>query len=124
MTIQVGDSIPSVTLYERTPDNKVNTNEFCKGRVIMFGLPGAFTPTCSKDHVPGFVKLVDEMKKKGVTEVVCLSVNDPYVMAAWGNTLDTAGKIRFLADTHGEFTKALGMTVDLSSVLGNVRCKR
>lgn len=106
-----------------TPDNKVNTSSF-PNKTVIFGVPGAFTPTCSKDHAPGFVNSVDALKAKGVEKVVCVSVNDPFVMAAWGETLDKGKKIDFLADTVGDFTKAIDLPLDATPILGNVRCKR
>ncbi|KAK6997601.1 peroxiredoxin-5 mitochondrial [Biomphalaria glabrata] len=124
MPVKAGDKLPSVDLYEGAPDKKVNTSSFNQGKVVIFGVPGAFTPTCTKDHAPGFVSAVDSLKAKGVKEVVCVSVNDPFVMAAWGRSLDPNGKIRFLADTCAEFAKALDVTLDLTAVLGNVRNKR
>ncbi|CAL1526208.1 unnamed protein product [Lymnaea stagnalis] len=124
MPIKVGDKLPAVDLYEGAPDKKVNTSNFSSGKVVIFGVPGAFTPTCSKDHVPGFLQSVEAIRAKGVSNIVCVSVNDPFVMDAWGKSLDPSGKIRFLADTCGQFTKALDLTIDLSAVLGNVRSKR
>ncbi|CAG5123426.1 unnamed protein product [Candidula unifasciata] len=124
LNIKVGDRIPSVDLFEGAPDKKVNTSEFSKGKVVIFGVPGAFTPTCSNDHVPTFLKTADEIKKKGVSSIVCVAVNDPFVMSAWGKSLDPSAKIRFLADTTGAFAKALDLTLDLTAVLGNVRNKR
>uniref|UniRef100_A0A0B7B6P2 Peroxiredoxin-5 n=1 Tax=Arion vulgaris TaxID=1028688 RepID=A0A0B7B6P2_9EUPU len=124
MPIEVGQDLPVVDLFEGTPDKKVNTSEFLKGKVVIFGVPGAFTPTCSKDHVPGFLKSVEAIKLKDVKTVVCVSVNDPFVMAAWGKSLDPSGSIQFLADTTGAFARALDLTVDLTAVLGNVRSKR
>merc|ERR1712110_1141641 len=123
--IQVGDAIPSVDLFEGAPDKKVNLAEECaSGKHIIFGVPGAFTPTCSKSHVPGFVARFDELKGKGVGQIFCVSVNDPFVMAAWGEAQNAGGKVRMLADTCGALTKALDVEVDLSAVLGTVRCKR
>lgn len=86
-------------------------------------MPGAFTPGCSKTHLPGFIAAADSMRAKGVAEIVCVSVNDPFVMAAWGEAHGAAGKVRMLADTNAELTKALGMDIELA-VLGGVRSKR
>ncbi|BFZ07034.1 hypothetical protein BsWGS_10073 [Bradybaena similaris] len=122
--IQVGESLPSVLLCEGTPDKTVNISEFKQGKVVIFGLPGAFTPTCSSEHVPGFVKSVDAIKKKGVEAVICIATNDPFVMSAWGKNLDPEGKIRFLADPRAEFVKATGLSIDLTPVLGGIRSKR
>merc|ERR1719476_1186778 len=123
--IKEGDSIPSVDLFEGNPDTKVNLAEVCKeGKYVVFGVPGAFTPGCSKTHLPGYVAKAEEMKGKGVEEIVCVSVNDPFVMEAWGKDQGAAGKVRMLADTCGDLTKALELELDLSAVLGSVRCKR
>ncbi|XP_076442627.1 peroxiredoxin-5, mitochondrial-like [Babylonia areolata] len=123
MPLKAGDKLPSVDLYENNPGNKVNTSDL-KGKVIIFGVPGAFTPTCNNDHAPAFIKNADDLKKKGVSSIVCVSVNDPFVMESWGNALGAAGKVRFLADTTGEFVKKADLDIDLSAVLGNVRSKR
>ncbi|KAK3245678.1 hypothetical protein CYMTET_44768 [Cymbomonas tetramitiformis] len=92
---QIGDSIPDVTLYENTPNEAISLKELCAGKkVIIFGVPGAFTPTCSKDHLPSFLAQYDAIKLKEVAEIICVSVNDPFVMAAWGESYPTTGKIR------------------------------
>jgi len=123
--VAVGDSLPSVDLFENTPANKVNIADLCKGKkVVIFGVPGAFTPGCSKTHLPGYVSKADEIKGKGVDEIVCLAVNDPFVMEAWGQNQNASGKVRMLADTGATLTKALELDLDLSAVLGSVRCKR
>lgn len=125
MPIKVNDKLPAVDLFENSPDGKVNSGDaLSKGKVVIFGVPGAFTPTCSNDHVPSFLKTVDELKAKGVNTIACVSVNDPFVMSAWGKSLDPSGKIRFLADTTGAFAKELDVAFDLTAVLGNVRSKR
>ncbi|HEY4220537.1 MAG TPA: peroxiredoxin [Myxococcota bacterium] len=122
MTIQIGDQLPDATVYETTefgdacPVNpaKVSVAEAAKGKkIVLFGLPGAFTPTCSAKHVPGYAQHLDELKAKGVSEVWCVSVNDGYVMAAWGKDEKVIGKIRMLGDGSGELTKKLGLDVDL-----------
>merc|ERR1712024_199357 len=123
--IQAGDAIPNVDLFEGAPDKKVNIADECsKGKNIIFGVPGAFTPGCSKTHLPGYVAKADELKGKGVSQIFCVAVNDPFVMGAWGENQKAAGKVRMLADTCGGLTKALDLELDLSKVLGNVRCKR
>jgi len=123
--VKVGDSLPSVVLYENAPDNKINISELAANKkVIIFGVPGAFTPGCSKTHLPGYVSKAGEFKSSGVDEIVCVSVNDPFVMAAWGENQNASGKVRMLADTCCEFTKSLGLELDISAVLGSVRCKR
>jgi 2-Cys peroxiredoxin 5 len=102
----------------------VPTDDLFKGKkVVIFGVPGAFTPGCSKTHLPGYIKDAERIKGKGVSEIVCVSVNDPFVMAAWGEAHGAAGKVRMLADTNAEFAKAAGLDLNLA-VLGGVRCKR
>jgi peroxiredoxin 5 len=102
----------------------VPTDELLKGkRVVVLGVPGAFTPGCSATHLPGYVKSADAFKAKGVHEIVCVAVNDPFVMAAWGKAQAADGKVRVLADTNAELAKALGLAVELG-VLGGTRCKR
>jgi peroxiredoxin len=115
--IKVGDSIPSATLREKTADGikPVTTDELFKGKkVVLFALPGAFTPTCSAKHVPSFVGNYDALKAKGVDDIVCVSVNDAFVMEAWGKDQKTEGKVRMLADGNAEFSDALGLTFDAS----------
>merc|ERR1711920_409867 len=93
--IKEGDSIPSVDLFEGNPDTKVNLAEVCKeGKYVIFGVPGAFTPGCSKTHLPGYVEQADDLKSKGIKEIFCISVNDPFVMAAWGENQKAEGKVR------------------------------
>uniref|UniRef100_A0A023F8A5 Peroxiredoxin-5 n=1 Tax=Triatoma infestans TaxID=30076 RepID=A0A023F8A5_TRIIF len=124
MPIQIGDKIPSVDLYENSTANKVNIAELCAGKkVVLFAVPGAFTPGCSKTHLPGYVKDADELKSKGIGEIICVSVNDPFVMAAWGQDQNTEGKVRMLADTNASFTKALELETELAP-LGGIRSKR
>lgn len=102
----------------------VKTDDLFKGKkVVVLGVPGAFTPGCSATHLPGYVKSADKFKAKGVHEIVCVSVNDPFVMAAWGKDQKAEGKVRCLADTNAELAKALGVAVELG-VLGGTRCKR
>jgi len=124
--VKPGDKIPSEPVFEGSPANKVNLAElFGKSKKgILFAVPGAFTPTCSKSHLPGFVEKADALKAKGVDLIVCVSVNDPFVMEAWGKAHNATGKIRMLADPSGAFTKAIDMELDLSKVLGNIRSKR
>merc|ERR1711963_868981 len=123
--VKEGDSIPSVELFEGTPGDKVNLADLTKeGKFIIFGVTGAFTPGCSKTHLPGYVEQAEEFKGKGIKEIICVAVNDPFVMAAWGENQNAGGKVRMLADTCGELTKALDLELDLAAVLGNMRCKR
>ena len=115
MTIQVGDKIPSVTLMEMQ-DGKptpVSTDAFFAGKkVALFALPGAFTPTCSAKHMPGFVQNYDALSAKGVDAIACLSVNDAFVMGAWGKDQGAGDKVHMLADGNGEFTQAVGLEMD------------
>lgn len=95
MYLQVGDKIPSIDLYEDSPANKINIADLCNGKkIVLFAVPGAFTPGCSKTHLPGYVNAADTLKKEGVSDIVCVSVNDPYVMAAWGKAQNTTGKVK------------------------------
>jgi glutaredoxin/glutathione-dependent peroxiredoxin len=132
--IKIGDALPAVTLQEYSEvegngcsigPNPVNSAEAAKGKTIaLFALPGAFTPTCSAKHVPGFVEKADELKKAGVDEIWCLSVNDAFVMGAWARDQKTAGKVRMLADGSAEFAKAAGLTLDLTGKGMGVRSAR
>lgn len=124
--IKVNDKLPSVELSEGNPGNKVNVAKLFEGvkKGVLFAVPGAFTPGCSKTHLPGYVENYEALKSKGVELVACVSVNDPFVMEAWGDAHKATGKIRMLADPAAEFTKAVEMTLDLSAALGNVRSKR
>lgn len=115
MAIKVGDKIPNVSLKHMDADGvqTVSTDELFKGKkVVLFALPGAFTPTCSAKHLPGFVQHADAIKKKGVDTIACLSVNDAFVMNAWGKSQDVGDKVMMLADGNAEFSKAVGLTMD------------
>jgi glutaredoxin/glutathione-dependent peroxiredoxin len=117
MTIQVGDRIPSATLTKAGPDgpSPVSTDDFFAGRKIaLFSVPGAFTPTCSARHLPGFIERADELAGKGVDEVACVSVNDAFVMQAWAKMSGAEGKVTMLADGNGDFAEALGLAADFS----------
>ena len=117
MTIKVGDKIPSVTLHTLTKDGPkpISSDDLFKGKkVAIFGLPGAFTPTCSAKHLPGFVKKAASFKKKGVDQVVCLAVNDAFVMGAWGQNQKVGNKVLMVADGDANFTKAAGLELDLN----------
>jgi peroxiredoxin len=118
MAIKAGESLPlNLTLKEMGDGGPkdVPLSEIFKGkRVVLFAVPGAFTPTCSMKHLPGFLAQADAIRGKGVDEIVCLSVNDAFVMGAWGNANNAKGKVRMLADGNGEFTKAVGLTLDAS----------
>ena len=133
MTIQIGDRIPDAVLYESTEfgpacpasPGKVSVAEATRGkRIVVFGLPGAYTPTCSSKHVPGYLEHLAELRAKGVDEVWCLSVNDGYVMAAWGRDQKATGKIRMLGDGSGELTRKLGLEADLSGAGMGLRMGR
>ncbi|XP_017479730.1 PREDICTED: peroxiredoxin-5, mitochondrial [Rhagoletis zephyria] len=123
--IKVGDKLPSVDLFEDSPANKINTADLTSNKkVIIFAVPGAFTPGCSKTHLPGFVSNADSLKsEQNINEIVCVSVNDPFVMSAWGKEHNTSGKVRMLADPAATFVKALDLTIDLPP-LGGLRSKR
>ena len=117
MTIKVGDKIPAATLTTMTAEGPkpVSTDELFKGKkVVLFAVPGAFTPTCSQKHLPGFVESADQIKAKGVDTIACVAVNDPFVMAAWGKDQKTGDKVAMLADGSGKFADALGLTLDLT----------
>ena len=115
MTIQVGDTVPSVTLKHLTDNGMqdVTTDSIFQGKTVaLFSVPGAFTPTCSAKHLPGFVQQADALKAKGVDTIVCLAVNDPFVMRAWGEKNNVDGKVMMLPDGNATFTQALGLTMD------------
>ncbi len=133
--IKPGEHIPDATLRESrgyddtshcpTAPEPVEVKDLTKGKtVVFFGLPGAFTPTCSGKHLPGYIEAAPALKKKGVDEIVCLSVNDAYVMAAWGRDQKVDGKVRMLGDGAAELTKKLGLEVDLSAGGMGLRCRR
>jgi len=116
MTIKVGEQIPSMKLMMATPEGpkETSTDEIFKGKkVVLFAVPGAFTPTCSAKHLPGFVQGADAMKAKGVDTIACIAVNDAFVMGAWGKDQSCDGKVVMLADGSAAFTKALGLELDL-----------
>ncbi len=127
MAIQVGDKIPQSTLFQMTDDGikKISTNELFSGKkVVLFALPGAFTPTCSNAHLPGFVVKSDELFAKGVDRIICLSVNDAFVMSAWGEQQHAEDRVMMIADGNAEFTRALGLDVDLSQGGMGIRSQR
>ncbi len=114
MTIQVGDQLPEVPITIATADGPkpTTTTDFFNGKkVALFAVPGAFTPTCSARHLPSYVDKADELKAKGIDEIACISVNDPFVMAAWGKA-DGSEDITMLADGNGDFAEAIGLTMD------------
>ena len=125
MTIKAGDRIPELPLQRiRDGIETVDTRTLFDGKkVVLFAVPGAFTPTCSEKHLPGFVSAFDKFQEKGV-DVACLSVNDPFVMQAWGRSQDVPEGLEMLADGNGEFTKALGLEMDASAYGMGTRAKR
>ncbi len=127
MTIQVGDKIPSVTLHHMTDKGpaEITTDElFNNKKVVLFALPGAFTPTCSQAHVPGYLMKSDELFAKGVDQIVCLSVNDAFVMGAWGVDQNVEDKILMLADGSAVFTRAVGLELDAIARGMGIRSQR
>lgn len=127
MSIKVGDRVPAAVLTQMTPDGPapVETEAFFKGRTVaLFAVPGAFTPTCSAKHLPGFIERADEIRAKGVDEIACLSVNDAFVMGAWGKAAGAEGRVTMLADGNGDFAKALGLTMDGSKYGMGLRAQR
>ena len=132
--IEVGQRLPATTLYEYQEvesegcsigPNAMNTAEAAAGKtVLLFALPGAFTPTCSAQHLPGYIAQLDALRAKGVDEVWCVSVNDAFVMHAWGKSAGANGKVRMLADGSADFAKALGLTLDLGQRGMGLRSQR
>jgi peroxiredoxin len=126
-TIKVGDTIPSMKLMIATQEGprEVTSDDLFRGKkVVMFAVPGAFTPTCSAKHLPGFVQNYEEFRAKGFDEVICMAVNDPFVLAAWAREQGTEGKIIMLSDGSGMFTKALGLELDLMGRGLGIRSQR
>ena len=127
MAISVGDRIPDVTLRTMTNDGPaaIGSEEVLgKGKVVLFAVPGAFTPTCSDHHLPGFVLRAEDILAKGVDSIACVSVNDPFVMGAWGQVQGTEGKVLMLSDGNGEFTAAMGLELDGSGFGLGTRSQR
>jgi peroxiredoxin len=134
MTIKVGDRLPAGTLQEffevekngcSIGPNPVSIEDLTRGKkVVLFGLPGAFTPTCSAKHVPGYVANYDKLKAKGVDTIACMSVNDAFVMGAWARDQKADGKVRMLADGSAEYTRKLGLEMDLNARGMGMRCQR
>ncbi|WP_342643013.1 peroxiredoxin [Rhodoligotrophos ferricapiens] len=127
MTIQVGERLPDATFTAVTPDGvkQYKTGEIFDGRkVVVFAVPGAFTPTCHLKHLPGFVRHADEIKAKGVDAIACIAVNDAFVLDAWAKTTGADGKIQFLADGNADFTKKIGLELDGSGFGLGMRSKR
>ena len=127
MTINVGEHLPSVKLTHVTPDGPkpIDTKDYFAGRtIVLFGLPGAFTPTCHKNHLPGFIVNEAVFKAKGVDAIAMTSVNDPFVLSAWSDATGAKGHIDFLADGSGHFAKAVGLDLDLAERGMGLRSKR
>ena len=127
MTISIGDKLPSVTLKvlgEEGPQDLTTDDLFKDKRVVLFGVPGAFTPGCSKAHLPGFVVHADEILAKGVDQIACVAVNDPFVMQAWGEQQGVPSGLRMLSDGNGDFTRALGLEMDATAFGMGLRSKR
>jgi glutaredoxin/glutathione-dependent peroxiredoxin len=127
MTIKVGDKIPSATLMQMKDGGPkpVSTDElFGNKKVVVFALPGAFTPTCSAKHLPGFIQNAEAIRAKGVDAIACLSVNDAFVMGAWGDNQGSGDKVMMLADGNGDFTRQLGLEMDASKFGMGQRSKR
>ena len=128
MAIKAGDKLPNELNLKEMGDggfSDVSVGALTKGKtVVLFAVPGAFTPTCSMKHLPGFVEQAGALKAKGVDEIVCLSVNDAFVMGAWGKAQSATGKVRMIADGNGEFTRAVGLEMDASGFGMGARSKR
>ncbi|HDZ16569.1 MAG TPA: peroxiredoxin [Methylophaga aminisulfidivorans] len=135
MTIEVGQTVPAAKLSECVdfsaesgcPINPQaqDVSELVKGKtIVLFGVPGAFTPLCSEQHLPGFIALSDQIKAAGADEIWCMAVNDPFVMGAWGKQVNNEGKVRMMADGSAEFAKAMGLDRDMTAGGMGVRCYR
>jgi peroxiredoxin len=127
MTISVGDKLPDVELRTMTADGPTavsSLDALGKGKVVLFAVPGAFTPGCSNVHLPGFIEGADELRAKGVDTIACIAVNDPFVMDAWGKAHDVGDKILLLADGNGTFTEAVDLVLDGSGFGLGSRSKR
>jgi glutaredoxin/glutathione-dependent peroxiredoxin len=134
MTIQVGDRLPEATLFEYVEvegngcsigPNTFQVSDLVKGKkIVIFGVPGAFTPTCSAKHVPGYLENYDRFRQKGIDEIWCISVNDAHVMGAWARDQKVAGKIRMMADANADYTRAIGMDADIPARGWGVRSRR
>jgi peroxiredoxin len=124
MAIKEGDKVPSVKV-KATDMTDISTDELFGGKkVVLFAVPGAFTPTCSNQHLPGFIEHADEIRAKGVDDIICMSVNDAFVMGAWGTERGAGEKVRMIADGNGDLSKALGLDFDGSGIGFGLRCQR
>lgn len=134
MTAKIGDRVPDGTLYEYYDEptgacalgpNAFRVSEMVQGKTIaLFALPGAFTPTCSEKHLPGYLELAETLRDKGVDEIWCVSVNDAFVMGAWGRSLNVSGRVRMLGDGNGDWIRKLGLEMDLTARGMGVRAQR
>ena len=127
MTIQVGDRVPGGVMKTMGPDGATTIDAdalFSGKRVVLFGVPGAFTPTCDREHLPGYLKAAEEISAKGFDTIACMSVNDVWVMHAWGERHDVGCHVLMLADGSADYTRALGLELDLSGAGMGTRCKR
>jgi peroxiredoxin len=127
MTIQVGDKIPAATLKSVTPEGPkdITTDELFRGKkVVLFAVPGAFTPACSQRHLPGYVEKAGDLKKKGIDTIACIAVNDPAVMGAWGKAQNVGDKVMMLADGSADFARTVGLDIDLGRAGLGIRSKR
>lgn len=134
MSIKIGDRIPDGTLYEYYDEpsgacavgpNAFQVSEMARGKTVaLFAVPGAFTPTCSEKHLPGYLESREALLEKGVDEIWCVSVNDAFVMGAWGRAHDVGGRVRMLGDGSGEWTRSLGLELDLNARGMGMRCQR
>lgn len=127
MAIEAGEAVPPATLKQMTPDGikDVDLVSLLAGRrVILFGLPGAYTPVCTTQHLPGYVAEADKLKAEGVAEIACVSVNDPFVMQAWGEQNGAEGRVTMLSDPDAAFTRSLGLDLDLSAFGLGTRSQR
>ncbi|MDQ4062218.1 MAG: peroxiredoxin [Pseudomonadota bacterium] len=125
--IKVGDRLPEATFKVMTPDGPANrtTNEIFGGKkVVLFGVPGAFTPTCHRNHLPGYLENLDTLRSKGIDSIVCVAVNDVFVLDAWAKSSGAQGRIEFLSDGNAEFTRAIGLSLDASGFGMGTRSQR
>jgi peroxiredoxin len=127
MTIKVGDRLPEATLWQMTAEGikEISVGELTRGKkVVLFAVPGAFTPTCSERHLPGFLEQAEALKAKGVDTIACVAVNDPFVLNAWGKASNVAGRVELLSDGNAEFTRALGLEFEAGRFGLGTRSKR
>lgn len=124
MAIKEGDKIPNVKVKATDMSDLTTDALFSGKKVVLFAVPGAFTPTCSAKHLPGFIEKADEIRKKGVDDIICMSVNDAFVMKAWGEDRGAGDKVRLIADGNGDLTKALGLQFDGSGIGFGLRSQR